>query len=101
MKLFTAATCLACVAFCATLHASILPTLHLEPKTLQTFENYVAQFDRNVASPYEHSGKMWIDGARNAAFAAGKPVVEPRENADIAGGSIHHFSGAIHIAGGQ
>ncbi len=26
--------------------------------------------------------------------------MEPRENKDIAGGSIHHFSGVIHIPGG-
>src|SRR5438067_9077815 len=100
-----AATCLAAVALCATLHASILPTFHLEPRTLQAFENYVAQFEREVAGPYAQSGKMWIDSdsccQRSGAFSAGKPVVEPRENTDIAGGSIHHFSGAIHIAGGS
>jgi hypothetical protein len=104
MRLSLSATCLVCVAFCATLHASILPILHLEPKTLQAFEDYVAQFDRNVAAPYEQSGTMWIDTdsccIRNGALSNGKPVVEPRENTDIAGGSIHHFSGVIHIPGG-
>ena len=67
---------------------------------MQTFQSYVAQFERNVAAPYVQSGKMWIDAdSHNRAFAAGKTVVEPRENTDIAGGSIHHFSGAIHVAG--
>jgi hypothetical protein len=102
MRFLPFAACLVCAAFCATLQASILPMFHLEPRTLQIFENYVAQFDRNVAVPYEQTGKMWIDSdsSHNGAFAAGKPVVEPRENTDIAGGSIHHFSGVIHIAGG-
>jgi hypothetical protein len=98
MRLSLGAACLA--AFCATLSASILPTFHMDPATLQTFRNYVAQFERNVAVPYVQSGKMWIDAdLHNRVFAAGKVVVEPRENADIAGGSIHHFSGAIHVAG--
>src|ERR1700722_8198730 len=99
MRLSLVTACL--VAFCATLSASILPTLHLEPATLQVFQNYVAQFERDVAAPYAQSGKMWIDGdSHNKAFSAGKTVLEPRENADIAGGSIHHYSGAIHVAGG-
>src|ERR1022692_2632483 len=99
MRLPLVAACL--VAFCATVYASILPTFHLDPATLQTFQTYVAQFERNVAAPYVQNGKMWIDGdSHNRAFAAGKTVVEPRENTDIAGGSIHHFSGAIPVAGG-
>ncbi|HEX4273879.1 MAG TPA: hypothetical protein VHZ74_00925 [Bryobacteraceae bacterium] len=103
MKLRLSATCLAGIALSTTLYASILPTFHLEPGALKTFENYVAQFERNVADPFEQSGKTWADGtsccARNSALANGKPVVEPRENADIAGGSIHHFSGVIYIKG--
>jgi hypothetical protein len=106
MRFPSAATCLVGVALCATLHApilhaSILPTFHLEPATLQAFMAYVAQFEKDVATPYEQAGKLWIDGSsHNNSFANGKPVVEPRENADIVGGSIHHFSGAIHIPGG-
>jgi len=105
MRLSLSATCLAGVVFCAgILHASIIPTFHLDPATLKAFENYVAQFERNVADPFDQTGKMWSDSAsccaRNGAFTAGKPVVEPRENTDIAGGSIHHYSGVIHIKGG-
>jgi hypothetical protein len=33
------------------------------------------------------------------AFQNGKTMIEPRENADIGGGSIHHFTGAMHIDG--
>lgn len=99
MRLFRVAACLA--AFGAAVCASILPTFHLEPATLQTFQTYVAQFERDVAAPYIQSGKMWIDAdSHNRAFATGKTVIEPRENTDIAGGSIHHYSGAIHVAGG-
>lgn len=89
------------MALSATLYASILPTFHLEPGTIKTFENYVAQFEHNVQDPFDQSGKMWIDNdSKNTAFQGGKPVVEPRENTDIAGGSIHHFSGTIHVKGG-
>ena len=97
------AACLAAVASCATLDASIFPTFHVDPVSLEAFEKYVAQFERDVAAPYAQSGKLWIDDStccvHKAAFAGGKPVVEPREKRDIAGGSIHHFSGVIHIAG--
>ncbi len=105
MRVFLAGAFLGSATFCAALHASILPTVHLDSQALQAFANYVAQFERNVATPYAQSGKMWIDDSscclRNGAFAAGKPVVEPRENTDVAGGSIHHFSGAMHIQGGS
>jgi len=103
MKLHPVAACLGAAAFCATLSASILPVVRLDPMALQVFEKYVAQFERNVAGPYAQSGKLWMDDssccARKGPFAGGKPVVEPRENAEVTGGSIHHFSGAMHIAG--
>lgn len=104
MRFSPAAACLVGAALCATLHASIVPTFHLEPATLRAFENYVARFDREVVIPYEQSGRMWIDtdaccAHNRGIFASGKPVVEPRQNIEIDGGSIHHFSGAIHIAG--
>jgi hypothetical protein len=103
MRVSHFAACLCAVAACATLHASILSTFHLDPLALQVFEKYVAQFEKNVADPYAQSGKMWIDDSscctRKSAFASGKPVVEPRENEEIVGGSIHHFSGAMHLTG--
>lgn len=100
MRLSLTATCLVCVAIAAPLEAGILATFKLEPKTIQIFDRYVSQFEANVKSAFEQSGKLWIDNERSAAFAAGKPVVEARENSDIEGGSIHHFSGSIHVAGG-
>jgi hypothetical protein len=103
MRLYRLTACAGFAAFCATLHGSVLPTMHLDSRTIQTFENYVGNFEKNVVTPYTQSGKMWVDGAaccmRNGAFTSGKPVVEPRENADITGGSIHHFSGVMHLAG--
>ncbi|MDP9054318.1 MAG: hypothetical protein M3N93_08465 [Acidobacteriota bacterium] len=106
MRLLLPATGLVCVALCAPLHASILSVLHLEPGSIRIFETYVAQFQKNVAASFEQSGRMWIDNGGSCCkpdgpFASGKPVVEARENADIEGGSIHHFSGAIHIPGGS
>lgn len=104
MKYSPAAVLLAGAAFCVTLQASFLPMVHLEQSTLQYYENYVAQFERDVVTPYEQSGRMWLDTdpcckGNRATFANGKVIVEPRENRDIAGGSIHHFSGSMHING--
>lgn len=103
MKVSHLAGCLGALLGCAVLQASIVPLFHLDAPALQAFEKYVAQFERDVATPYEQNGKLWIDDsaccARKGPFATGKPVVEPRENTDIAGGSIHHYSGAMHVSG--
>src|SRR5579863_2127005 len=89
---------------CATLHAALLPLLHLDTKTVQIFDSYVAKFEKEVVAPYNESGKLWMDGSsccmRVTAFVSGKPIVEARENGDIPGGSIHHFSGSMHVKGG-
>ena len=86
------------------LHAAFLPTLHLDDKAIETFNAYVAQFEKEVIAPYADSGKMWLDSsaccARGGAFASGKPVVEARRNEDIAGGSIHHHTGSMHLRNG-
>ena len=105
MKLFPAAACLVCVALSAPLQAGILPLVHLENHTIEIFDKYVAQFESNVKAAYEQSGRLWIDGGgscctHNGPLGSGKPVVEARENRDIDGGSIHHFSGIIHVDGG-
>jgi hypothetical protein len=104
MRLSLPAGCFAFTAFCVTSYASILPTVHLDGATLKAFQDYVANFEKSVSVQFSSSGKLWIDneccGGKHAAFENGKPVVEPRESADVAGGSIHHFSGAIHVKGG-
>jgi hypothetical protein len=86
------------------LHASILPTLHLDPATLKAFEEYVAEFEKGDPAAFTASGKLWIDnatGLKRNAWLAGKPVVEARENENIASGSIHHFSGSIRVEGAR
>jgi hypothetical protein len=91
----------ACLA-CAALQASVLPTVHLESKALQAFQNYVARFDKEVAIPFAQAGKLRIDDTcckGNRDFESGKPILEPRENADIGGASIHHYSAMMHIPG--
>jgi hypothetical protein len=88
----------------AVLHASILPTLHLDPATLKAFEEYVAEFEKGDPAAFTASGKLWIDnatGLKRNAWLAGKPVVEARENENIASGSIHHFSGSIRVEGAR
>jgi hypothetical protein len=100
MRFLSVAVCLGC---CAALHASILPTYRVDSRALQYFENYVARFEKNTTAAFTESGKLWIDErsccARSGASEPGKIFVEPRENMDIAGGSIHHFTGFMHIAG--
>ncbi len=84
----------------AALHASILPTLHLDPATLKAFQDYVAEFEKGQPATFAGSGKLWIDdvtGVKRNAWVAGKPVVEARENENVAAGSIHHFSGSIRV----
>jgi len=104
MKLLTAATCLAGTVCCVTLQAAFLPILHLDSKSVKIFDAYVDKFEREVLKPYTDSGRLWIDGSScctNAAFTSGKLVVEARTNDDIDGGSIHHFSGAMHLNGAK
>jgi hypothetical protein len=103
MRFFSTAGAVSALLCCATLHASILPTLHLDNATLKAFEDYVAQFEKNDYALFSAGGKLWIDQASSAkrrAFEAGKPVVEDRESKDIANGSIHHFTGVIRLQGG-
>lgn len=100
MRSLPAAALIACVAFSFTLYAGILPTFHLEPATLQVFEAYVAQFERNILTPWAETGKLPMDAdTHSTAYTAGKPVLRPRENTDIANGSIHHFSGVLRVPG--
>lgn len=86
----------------AVVHASILPTLHLDSATLKAFEDYVAEFEKGDPAAFAGSGKLWIDdstGLKRNAWVTGKPVVEARENENVASGSIHHFSGSIRVSG--
>jgi len=100
MRFFRVTVCL--IIASSLLFGSLLPILHLDPKTLQTYQDYVAKFDREVAAPYSESGRMWADGrscCSKGTFELKTPLVEPRFNAEIPGGSIHHFSGVIHLSG--
>ncbi|MDP9170343.1 MAG: hypothetical protein M3N54_06980 [Acidobacteriota bacterium] len=85
---------------CISLHASMLPTLHLDAPTVKAFQDYVANYEKTVQAQFLSSGKVWIDEVKRGGFESGKAIVEPRENADVANGSIHHFTGAIRVKGG-
>ena len=93
-----------CTVSCVPLNAAMLPVLHLDSKTLQAFEAYVARFEKQAVEPYAASGKLWMDAAscctRNGGFPESKPAVEARENADVENGSIHHYSGVLHVPHG-
>jgi len=97
MRIFLAA----CVG-CVTLHASILPTYRMDSRAVEFFNRYVAQFEKTTVAPYNDSGKLWIDDhacCSKRGAEPGKLYVEPRENMDFSGGSIHHFSGFMRLPG--
>lgn len=108
MRLLPVAACLWSVLGCATsngtLHAGLLPILHLDAKTIQAFQDYVGKFEKEVVTPFDETGKLWAEGqsccTHVGSMEAGKTVVQPRFNADVASGSIHHYFGVAHVAGG-
>lgn len=82
---------------------SLLPVLHLDSATIKVFQDYVSQFESSDVAAFRSAGRLWIDGqssAKKALLETGKPVIEPRENRDAGAGSIHHFTGMIHVPGG-
>lgn len=97
MKSFHAPACIAGLTFCFSLQAAFLPISHLDSKTVEAYQAYVEKFEREVVKPFAESGKLWID--TSARIANGKTTVEARNNDDVASGSIHHFSGSMHIDG--
>lgn len=101
MKYFRVIACLACALSAQDLPAAVLPVLHLDAKTLAAFDAYVTRFELEVLKPYVEAGRMGMDSssccARNSGFKAGKPVLESRENGDVASGSIHHFAGMMRM----
>jgi hypothetical protein len=100
MKLSTAVACLLGATCCVALQAAFLPIVHLDNKSVKIFDAYVEKFEREVVKPYTESGKLWQDASaccQNGALSSGRPFVEARANDDIDGGSLHHFSGAMHL----
>jgi hypothetical protein len=102
MRFSRVAVCLLAISCASLLSASLLPILRLDPKTLQDYEDYVARFDKETAAPFYESGRMWMDSRGCCAKSTADlkaPLLEPRYNAEIPGGSVHHFSGILHISG--
>ena len=80
------------------------PTFSLDPLALQAFEKYVAQFERNVAAPYaairkDVDRRFFVLRVTKSPSRPASRWLSRARTRDIAGGSIHHFSGAMHIAG--
>jgi hypothetical protein len=86
---------------CLTLQGSVLPVVVLDSATLKVFDDYVAVYEAKDQNRFQSAGGLWIDddASKKSAFQDGKAVVAPRENRVFATGSIHHFSGAIHVPG--
>ena len=94
--------CLIAISALATLHASIIPTVHLDEATLAAYQEYVNSFEKTVVEQFNKTGKLWIDAeccGKHGNFDSGKALVVPRRNEDLAHGSVHHFSGAIRVNG--
>jgi hypothetical protein len=91
------------LTFClagAVLQAGIVPIFHLDPATAKAFEDYVVAWEKSGEAAFQSTGKLWIDSSpRRDAFLAGKVVVEQKESKDVGSGSIHHYSGVVHIKG--
>jgi hypothetical protein len=84
---------------CAALEASILPLFHLDPATSKAFDDYIDRFEKTAIPDFTNNGKLWIDHTHSVDSLT--PVLEARENEDVAHGSIHHFSGFLHVNSGQ
>jgi len=87
-----------------TLRAAGIPISHLDQATSKAFDTYIANFEKGDPARFAATGQLWIDrsccGSRaNASFEDGKPVLESREIRDVENGSIHHYSGVIHVKG--
>lgn len=105
MRSFRGATAVLTLVAAGTLCAAIIPTLHFDAATSKAFDDYIAAFEKGAPARFASSGKLWIDqqccgGGHASAYDEGKPVIEPRENKDVANGSIHHYSGALRIPAG-
>jgi hypothetical protein len=105
MRFFLILGALCTAVCCATVEAaSILPVIQLDSATLKYFQDYIANFEKTDMAAFTAAGRLWIDdesGGKHSAFEAGRQVVEARENKDVAGGSIHHFTGVMHVPGGS
>jgi hypothetical protein len=88
----------ATVLFAPVMAASILPILRLEPQTLESYDAYVANYEKG--SDFAASGRFWIDGegaSRRTAFDQGRIIVQIRKSENIPGGHIHHLFGTMHV----
>lgn len=89
----------------ATLCAAVIPISHLDPATSKAFDDYVTAYEKGDYTNFQASGKLWVDRqccnccGKPGAFDQNKPVMEARQNKDVANGSIHHFSGSTRVNG--
>ena len=98
MRFFIAALFLGCVSS----QAGVIPIVKLDETTKRAFSNYVVKYESTTANDFYVGGKLWIDsetGDRKKQWESGKPILEPGTNAEVAKGSIHHFTGTQRIKG--
>jgi hypothetical protein len=82
--------------------AGIISLEKLQPATVEAFNRYVADYERNGDAKFRASRGFLIDsqaGSKRRLFEAGAPVVEVLRGENIPGGHIHHLYGAVHVKG--
>ena len=82
--------------------AGILSLEKLQPATIDAFNRYVADYEKNGGAKFRASREFLIDtrrGSKRRAFESGAVLAEVLRGENIPGGHIHHLYGAIHVKG--
>jgi len=82
--------------------AGILSTEKLQPATVQAFNRYIAEYEKNGGAKFRASREFLIDthsGSKRRAFESSAIIVEVLRGENIPGGHIHHLYGAVHLKG--
>ncbi len=90
------------VGFVFACQAGILSLEKLQPATVEAFNRYVADYEKNGDAKFRASREFLIDTqpeSKRRAFQSGATIVEVLRGENIAGGHIHHLYGAIHVNG--
>ena len=98
--MFRLAALLVGIAFVS--RAGILSLEKLQPATLEAFNRYIANYEKNGDARFRASRAFLIDSqsqSKRRAFESGAPIVELLRGENIAGGHIHHLYGAVHVKG--
>jgi hypothetical protein len=80
--------------------AGVLSIEKLQPATVEAFNRYVADYEKNGGAKFRATREFLIDThsqSKRRAFESGAAIVEVLRGENIQGGHIHHLYGAIHV----